>query len=356
MAYRLKLREGLHKGIRRIGLEQIERVEAHLRAEQDVATAVHDARRCLKRLRALLLLVRPALEADLYRKETRRLAQVGRMLAGARDRFVMCQSLAGIEKAAGPLPGDCGPLLQALITQGHDLAAPPEPGLRHEALVKLGASRKFFSGRALHDVSMTDVWEGLEAAHRKGRHAFRACYRKPDDEAVHAWRKAVQRHWRHMALVSRAWPQETAARIAEAKMLSQILGEDHDLAVLAALASRHREQLPEEGVAILIQHAKGRQKDLRALARLHGDRLYAEPPEDLVERLAGYWEATRSLHKFESAAPAEAEPQAPESRGSPTPLQDVASAADGSQAPRATATESSVRRLPPRGARKRARA
>lgn len=310
MAYRFKLRESLPKGVRRIGLEQIERVETQLRAEQDVATAVHDARRCLKRLRALLLLLRPALDNDVYRREAKRLAQVGRMLSGARDRFVMLQTLQAIETANGALPGDCGPMLAALITDGHDLTAPPEIGLRQEALAKLGASRKFFSSRALQHIAMTDVWEGLETSHRKGRQAFRHCYRKPHDEAVHSWRKTVQRHWRHMGLLSRAWPDAMAARISEAKALSQILGEDHDLAVLAALASQHRERLPEDGVASLIRHAKSRQADLRALARVHGERLYSERPDDLASRIAGYWDAASSMQRHAVAVKTTHAPEA----------------------------------------------
>jgi CHAD domain-containing protein len=299
MAYRFKLREPLGKGVRRIGLEQIEQVEAKLRAEDDVATAVHDARRCLKRLRALLRLIRPGLEAEVYRNETQRIAQVGRMLAGARDRFVMCQTVARVEKATGPLGDDCAAKIIALITDGHDLTAPPDAETRREALRKLGISRKFFSGSTLRGLTMTDVWEGLEKSYRKNRQACKEAYRRPTDENFHAWRKAVQQHWRHMSLLSRAWPEAMTARAAEAKAISQILGEDHDLAVLVAFVSQNRDKLPEEAVDSLVQHAKSAQKDLRALAKLHGDRLLLEKPEDLVGRISGYWDATKDLLRSE---------------------------------------------------------
>jgi CHAD domain-containing protein len=358
MAYRFKLREGLARGVRRIGLEQIERVEAKLKAENDVATAVHDARRSLKRLRALLRLVRPALEHAVYREESQRLAQVGRMLSGARDRFVMGQTLAKIENATGTLPKNCGARISGIISDGYDLAAPPEPAMRREALAKLGASRRFFSGRALRGVSMTEVWLGLEKSYRKGRGAFGDCYRKPSDEAVHAWRKAVQQHWRHMALLQRAWPGSVTARVSEAKALSQILGEDHDLAVLAAFVSQHRDKLPDDGVAALLHHVRARQKKLRMLAKLRGDRLFHERPEDLVARISGYWDAAKSLQKIAGPESLKKSQRAQSARKAPKAKAADVKDAGGAQStkPLAIAGDAPVTSIVERPARKRASA
>ena len=87
MTYRFKLQEPIGQGVRRIGLEQIEIAEAKLASKDDISAAIHDARRCLKRVRALLRLIQPGLEEDLYRREAERL--VGHRQAavrGARSR------------------------------------------------------------------------------------------------------------------------------------------------------------------------------------------------------------------------------------------------------------------------------
>ncbi len=291
MSYRLKLREPLGKGIRRVGLDQLSMVEAKLRADSDVATAVHDARRCLKRLRALLRLVRPALDDKVYRAEGQRLAEVGRMLAGERDRFVMRQTLMRMETMFGALPGQSGEKLAALIAEGHDLTAPPDPISRRTALAKLKASRKFFSGHAFREVSMEHAIAGAEKVYRSARRAFETCKQEPSDEAFHTWRKSIQQHWRHMALLSRAWPDAMSARAQEAKTLSQILGDDHDLAVLVAFASQEEAQLPSEGLAELLANGKKMQADLRNLALLHAQRLLQERPKHLSSRIGAYWNA-----------------------------------------------------------------
>ena len=71
MAYRFKLQEPIAQEVRRVALEQIDIAEEKLASKDDVASAIHDARRCLKRLRALIRLVRPALGEDVYRRESR---------------------------------------------------------------------------------------------------------------------------------------------------------------------------------------------------------------------------------------------------------------------------------------------
>ena len=218
MAYRFKLQEPLAQEARRVALEQIDMAEEKLASKDDVAGAIHDARRCLKRLRALIRLVRPALGDGAYRRETERVAGAGRLLAGARDVHVMRLTASKLESRFGPLPDGAGKRLQAMLTAS--AAAIPSDTVkdgRAQALKRLKQTRKFFAGHALDGVSVEALAEGLERCYRKGRRAFREAFRKPSDESFHAWRKSVQRHWRHMQLISRAWPEALSARASEAK-------------------------------------------------------------------------------------------------------------------------------------------
>ena len=77
MTYRFKLNESVSAGASRIGMEQIDIAEARLASRDDIPTAIHDARRCLKRLRALLRLIRPALAESTYRREANRDSRYG---------------------------------------------------------------------------------------------------------------------------------------------------------------------------------------------------------------------------------------------------------------------------------------
>ena len=71
MAYRLKKREGIATGVRRIVHAELARAIDELEANRsdDAGTAVHEARKHLKKTRAALRLVRDDLGAGLRRDE-----------------------------------------------------------------------------------------------------------------------------------------------------------------------------------------------------------------------------------------------------------------------------------------------
>ena len=92
---------------------------AKLASDKDVPASIHDARRCLKRLRALLHLVRPGLDKDAYRREAEQLAAIGKLLSRARDRYVMQQTLAKLETQPGSLPKATATRLKKLVAHGN---------------------------------------------------------------------------------------------------------------------------------------------------------------------------------------------------------------------------------------------
>jgi hypothetical protein len=78
MAFRFKLGEPFDEGSRRIAVEQIERAQSSLHDKQgDQAIAVHETRKSLKRLRALLRLIRPAMGEQVFKAENSQLRDIG---------------------------------------------------------------------------------------------------------------------------------------------------------------------------------------------------------------------------------------------------------------------------------------
>ena len=313
MSYRLKIKEPLAEGIRRIVLEQIEIAESELRGNTDAAAGVHNARRALKRLRALLRLVRPGLDAASYRRQALRFAETGRLLAGARDRHVMRQTLAKLSTSS-TLPESLVSSLEALLapaTAAADDTADP----REAAASNLSAARKAVAGNALAGLERAHIFEGAEIVYRKARKLHRHCVTGDAvDEDFHALRKCVQQHWRHMQLLSRAWPEALTARAEEAKALSQLLGEDHDLHILRSFAQAHSEALSSEDLAALRQATVDAQSALRTRALLHADRLFSERPRDLSARLRSYWSAAQGLTALKASDDAADDAPSPKPR------------------------------------------
>ncbi|NKB16601.1 MAG: hypothetical protein HC774_06675, partial [Sphingomonadales bacterium] len=77
-----------------------------------------------------------------------------------------------------------------------------------------------------------------------------------------------------------------------------LLGEDHDISVLAALVSAAPDRLGSQSeVAAYLDLCRQRQAELREQAQLLGTRLLAEKPSSFAARLTAYWETAPQLEK-----------------------------------------------------------
>lgn len=300
MAYRFELNEPLIEATRRIGVQQIERALAALRAVGDRPTAVHDTRKSMKRIRALLCMVRPALAERVFRHENERYRAIAELLSGTRDSEVLLATLAGLQaRATGSAGKSLATMARRLAGSVHDHGA--DATHVREAVARLEQAEKAMLELPLTDDGYAAAFEGMETVYRKGRKAMADACDHPGDEAYHDWRKQVQRHWRHMALLNRAWPAAMEARVVVAKELSDILGDDHDLSVLLTRI----EGVGSDKVRTVVAGAvRAAQEELRARAMPLGERLYAARPAGMRREIALYWHSACALSRTETKAAA----------------------------------------------------
>jgi len=308
MAFRFRLAETFEEGCQRIAREQIERAQAQLKGPDDPVIAVHETRKSLKRLRALLRLIRPALGESVFHHENAQLRETARILSSARDRHVLLETVAKLEAAASFQKKGLGQAVRAALTATNGEQSPIfESTALRQAQGRMAEAKKRLARLRLLGRGFDVVGPGLEACYRRVRRAFRAAYVELTDEAFHEWRKGAQQHWRHMLLLTRAWPASLAARASEARSLSQILGDDHDLAMLIAFLRSDTGSRLGEDAAVIEQLARRRQQELREIAHPMGLRLFAESPKALHHSVAAYWDAAVALKE---RAPDEEAPRA----------------------------------------------
>lgn len=299
MAYRFKLDEPIEKGFRRIGVEQIERARALQEKSETRASAIHETRKCMKRVRALLRLVRPGLGDDVFRRENARFRDIAMRMSAARDGHVLLEtvmklephvqtgSTGFVESLRRELQGQMQDEEKAAAVLGAEIAS--IPGLLAEAA-------NSFEELSLEPGGLAVVLDGLETTYRRGRHAFEAAYEEATDEAFHELRKEVQRHWRHMQLLGRAWPEMFEARAGASRRLSQILGDDHDLSLLVSyLSGPMASHLPEGEAHRFAQSARERQDRLRAEAGPRVEQLLATRASAFRNEIGAIWKAARKI-------------------------------------------------------------
>lgn len=297
MAYRFKLGEPAQKGARRIAVEQIDRAEKTLKSAHGNGTAVHETRKCLKRIRALLRLVRPALGEAVYEAENRRLREIGAMLSQTRDAEVLVATLAKLDGGATPRERQAIQSLRKIVEE--NARAQNEATLRtrlKDVIPALAAARKSLSAIKLNTRGPAVLEQGLRKAYAKGRNRFERAYTELTDEAMHEWRKSVQDHWRHCTLLVRAWPELMTVRLESARELSQILGDDHDLSLLASFVRKLEGRTPTPAQKIVIEKlVEKNQNALRAMARPRGERLFLEGSTGHARRLGHLWKSAKRI-------------------------------------------------------------
>ena len=299
MPYRFKRKEEVPKSIVRIVSEQTGRAaEALGRASvDDIHEAVHDARKRFKKTRSVLRLMRGELGDDIYRRENDWFRYAGRRLAGARDAEAMIETYDKLAERY-PLVTDCAPLtrLREALVRRRERIVEERQDLTDIAR-DLAARLEEVPDRTENWPLKTDGFDafapGLERMYRRGRKAFHKACRDPGDERFHDWRKRVKDSWYHARLLRRTWPAVLEAQVDELKRLSDLLGDDHDLAVLRATLLEEKDYLGA-GSPILACLAAQRQQELRDEVRELGHRLYAAKPDCEIRDLRGYWQAWKS--------------------------------------------------------------
>lgn len=299
MGYRFKPGDLKDAAVRRIAATQFARAKSELEAEPIGAREVHECRKAVKRLRSLLKLVEPELPEKYFAARYKALGNIGRMLAGARDRHVLEETVAKLEARYGENGVRVLAPLKAHLQHGKaDGDTHIERADGDRIIQAFEAESQKFAKLKMKGSGFGIIERGLSGTYRTAQRSFAKAYGKPSDARFHDLRKAVQWHWRHMALLSRAWPAYFAGRVDACRELAEDLGDDHDLAVLIEAVKRYGGEVEGDRAAMVLL-AQSRQQELRMQAYALTERLFAETPKAFTRRMRAYWKARRPL-----AAPA----------------------------------------------------
>ena len=294
-AYRLKGDETAPQGLQRIAAGRARKARKKLgEVESEGAAAIHAARKDLKKLRAVLRLVREPLGEKAYRAQNRRFRDAGRLLSDTRDAEVKVETLDDLEKRFGAdFPAAVAEHWRRDLERERYAAAADAGGEVAERVERAAATidvgRDELATWELGKDSWKLVAPGLLKAYGDGREALAEIREAPSEEAVHEWRKRTKDLWYQLRILRELWPEVLGETADQAHDLADLLGDHHDLAVLAADLET-RDTTEPEAIAALISR---RQDELLAEAVAIGERLYAEKPKAFGKRIKTYWKVAR---------------------------------------------------------------
>jgi CHAD domain-containing protein len=275
----------------RIVRHRIDAVLEALEPQRVGDTSIHDARKELKRARAALRLLRDALGKRTYKRENAAIRDAARPLGEIRDGRVLLDALSSLIKhygasaAALPLTGFKRVLSRRRIQ------------LREKILEQSGTLAS--TRRILRQVrSRSERWDvkrrgwsvlgaGLRRTYSSGRDALEQARAARTDEHLHEWRKQTKYFWHELQMLQ---PLRSLGALADrSHKLADLLGDDHDLAVLRERAVEARNAFPSQSsrdafLDLIDRSRVGLQKKALAL----GQRLYEERPGAHAARLGKY--------------------------------------------------------------------
>jgi CHAD domain-containing protein len=294
--------EFLATGLQRVSLEQLDyAVDALTGMRIDIG--IHEARKALRRVRALLRLVRDPLGYRTYRAENVALRDAGRLIGGSRDATVMVETVSGLAFLYRDVlaPGAFDILRNHLLERDKLIRRRVSAERVDEVVLVVGAVRERFAAwpsrigsAGTLDEGFGTVEEGIRRVYRRGRNRMADAYQEGTAEAFHVWRKRVRYLRFQMTLLDGMWPRVQTKIVTDLAYLADALGADHDLAELYRLLDEEPEMLPDENARHLLQGLLVRNRArLQTAAQPIGTRLYAERPTAFTQRLGVYWEAWR---------------------------------------------------------------
>lgn len=190
--------------------------------------SIHDARRRLKELRALAVLLGRGKDASLFR-------DAGRTLSRARDAKA---AIEAFDRLRDRFSSEWTPRQFDKIRRA--LAA------RAQAIGAIGPLRSVDRGRVaawpVDEMHRDDLLRGLTKSYRRARRAMKRAIEHRTPATIHEWRKRVKMHWYHAQFLTMVSLGHFEARNESLRRLSRALGDHHDLILIDDIC-RHTPEL-----------------------------------------------------------------------------------------------------------------
>lgn len=296
MAYRLRSGESASDGLRRVTRKALRSARrALLATDPPREEAIHEARKSVKKVRAILELI----DAD-----------KGKGLSGSRNRLGRVNRRLSCLRDADAMLGT----LQTL--RDH------HPGLLSEHVFarvrrQLAAHKQAIARDAIRDGTWTKTarelralrrtakrWRpahrgfdalapGIRETHRRALKAFGTAQSTNQPADFHEWRKAVKTLWYELRLIGGGSPA-IARDLRALRSAETWLGDDHNLVVLCAQLSADpsvcRTPLDVERLRSAVERDH---RDLRRKAIARTRRIFAVMPREYTRRAERAWKAGR---------------------------------------------------------------
>ncbi len=297
MGFRLKLREPLPDGLKRVFREQVEsalKLCRHPAKERGVT--VHEVRKHLKKLRAALRLTVSEVGKSRHAREDRYVREIGRLVSDLRDAQVRLQTLIQLRDETAKGSGENHfPRIEELLSLERESFSAAFAGWQKQAIPKLERVGEQVSKWPLAGITWKQICGTVGKIYKRGQRGLAKTIKKPQPENFHAWRKRVKDLWYQLRILQPLNRVVLEKIAADVEVLGELLGREHDFDfLLARLENEGSDEALRNELVQLQKLIRKRGSKLRRDAVELGRRFYAEPSKAFAKRISIFIDKRKS--------------------------------------------------------------
>ena len=271
MRFRIRPKKAFTSEIRSIAESQFDLAISLLKDRPEgLHEAIHDARRCFKRLRALYRLIASEVP-DFQKRENVRIRDLSKSLSAVRDATSLIEACEYLRDYTHT-PHDDGALTRIIRILQHRRSLIAADNTLLEAKTLAAVAVCDAARGAVHHLILDDrprhaagtLAHGWRRSVQHARKAIDACEDGGDGEALHELRKRSQDYWMYVQLLRSAWSSAMHSKQADIKRLVDLLGHSNDLTMLRTVIENEQKRFDDADDRETLLHAISvRQQALR---------------------------------------------------------------------------------------------
>jgi CHAD domain-containing protein len=285
MSSSLRPSESLSHAVRRVCRRQAAAALKCLAAARK-PESVHEARKGIKKLRAVFRLVRGEIAGADYKKVSQAVRLAAKPMAALRDAQVKRQALATL---AGKNARRKFPKVSAALEKNFQVKRRDFERYDFAAVAKLILKKvcQRLDELKLKRSKKAAVEQCLKKSYCCARQAWSTAALAPTPEHLHECRKLGKHFWYQLQFFCAGWPGQTKTLVEELEKLGDELGDDHDLVMLKQFSAEHCGQIPE--TAELNRLIDVRRKEFAEKYRVRAEKLFGQTPAEICAQLKRDW-------------------------------------------------------------------
>jgi CHAD domain-containing protein len=288
MTFRLTRKKSIGPQLAHIVARESRKAAEEVAAKSPAEASVHEARTRVKKIRAVLHLLRSELGDD-YTTLNKCSRSAAHRISAIRDADALIETMKSLRRQ------------YPVVMRGLRAATATLEARRREAYARLAGphlsdvtqmlerSRRTLRSSVRHAANRRSLRDGIARGYRRARQEMAQAAASTDDARFHLWRRRVKDHWYQMRLVE-GFNTRGHARVRALSRLQEWLGEHHNLSVLRrVILEQPRRFGSARSVDVVLGCIDKRQASLRQRAIRHGRSLFSAKPSSFREQITRSW-------------------------------------------------------------------